>query len=75
MTNKNFTVPEIISFIQKINCMEYEKFFKMYEDVFGYVTKSYVQEKYNNAMSNIGYWICSIDYNSLEQMMCYCLKK
>jgi hypothetical protein len=55
--------------------MSFERFFEMYEYTFDYVSKGYVEEKFNYCRSNIGFWMCSIDYENLEKMMNFCLNK
>lgn len=71
----NYTVEDIISFIQIVNCMSYDKFFEMYKEVFDYVSDYYVKEKYESAMNNVSNWMCFIDYQNLEKMMNFCLNK
>ena len=70
----SFTASDIIKFIQIVNCMSIERFKKMYEYVFDFVTDGYVNEKFNSCQRNIGFWICSLDNESLEKAMKYCLE-
>lgn len=70
---KKFSTTDIIKFIQTVNCMSFERFFEMYEHTFDYVSKGYVEEKFNSCRNNIGFWMCSIDYENLEKMFDFCL--
>lgn len=72
---ESFTAPDIIKFIQSVNCMSIDRFKRMYEEVLGYVSDGYVNEKFNSCNRNIGFWICSLDAESLEKMMNFCLNK
>jgi hypothetical protein len=72
---EKFTAEEIINFIRKINCMNDKSFFEMYKYALGSVSKYYVEEKFNYARSNISNWMCSLDYETLESFMKFCLKK
>lgn len=45
---ESFTASEIIKFIQIVNCMSIYRFKRMYEEVLGYVSDGYVNEKFNS---------------------------
>ena len=71
---KLFSAADVVKFIQIVNCMSFERFFEMYEDVFGYVSKGYVEENFNYCNNNIGFLMCSLDSENLTKMMNFCLK-
>lgn len=73
--NTTYTVEDIITFTQKINCMSYDSFKEMYKFVFGQAFNDYVMEKFNLVQKGFNRWICSLDYETLESMMNYCLNK
>lgn len=71
----SYTVEEIIKFTQIINCMSFDRFKDMYKHIFGQAYDDYVMEKFNLANSGFNRWICSLDYETLEAFMNYCLDK
>ena len=65
---KNFTIEEVQNFARVINCMDYDRFSKMYKEI-GLIGESYIVEKFEKKNTNFLNWFCELSDDYIEKMI------